>query len=337
MGTLHTGRNLVAILLWSIGYFLLLAPLAGFSFYLGADRRRRTWIPGTVALTIGLAIFGMGRLLEIPWPDMFMPLPLVLAVATAIALRIWWRDRADPGRRECLAFRVGLLVWALVLLGKIVLNAGVQHYGFVLAMPATLLWVLALTGWIPRWIDGRGGWGDIFRWATVAVLIVGVGAHLAIMKTHLDRKRWPVGSGSDRFLADDRGEAVDAALKELAGGGDGKPTLVAFPEGAMLNYLSRTVNPTRHTNFMPTEMVLFGEDQILSDLSAHPPDRIALVQKDTSEFGARFFGRDYARHLAAWIETHYRPVTLIGSVPFRNQSFGIAILTRERERKRSAP
>jgi hypothetical protein len=225
----------------------------------------------------------------------------------------------------------------LVLLRKVVLNARVQHYGFALAMPATLLLVVALTGWIPAWIDGRGGRGDVFRWTTFAVLIVGVGAHLAPMKAQLDRKRWPEGTGGDRFLADGRGEAVNTALKKPTTGKNGSSTLVAFPEGAMLNCLSRSVNPTRHTNLMPTEMVLFGEDEILSDLSAHPPDRIALVHKDTSEFRARFFGRDYAQHLGAWIQHHYRPTTLIGAIPFRDQGFGIAILTRKEQPGPSPP
>jgi hypothetical protein len=84
MGTLGAERSLAALVIWSIGYLFLLAPLAGLSLYLGADRRRRSWTPGTVALTVGLAIFGIGRALDIPWPEIFRPLPLSLAVATGL-------------------------------------------------------------------------------------------------------------------------------------------------------------------------------------------------------------------------------------------------------------
>ncbi|HEY0780822.1 MAG TPA: hypothetical protein VGE98_00090, partial [Thermoanaerobaculia bacterium] len=65
-------------------------------------------------------------------------------------------------------------------------------------------------------------------------------------------------------------------------------------------------------------------------LAAHPPDAIALVHKDTSEYGARFFGRDYAQRLAAWIDEKYQPLALAGAPPFTGRRFGIQLLVRRR-------
>src|SRR5262249_16301477 len=83
---------------------------------------------------------------------------------------------------------------------------------------------------------------------------------------------------------------------------------------------------TPYDNFQPTDVIVFGEDAMLAAFAAHPPARIALVHKDTSEFGYRFFGRDYAQRLGAWIRAYYRRASLIGSPPLWDQSFGIEIL-----------
>jgi len=55
---------------------------------------------------------------------------------------------------------------------------------------------------------------------------------------------------------------------------------------------------------------------------------VVLVHKDTSEGGYRFFGRDYARELFAWIQSDYRPVLTVGAPPFRDHRFGIQVLER---------
>jgi hypothetical protein len=106
-------------------------------------------------------------------------------------------------------------------------------------------------------------------------------------------------------------------------------TLVALPEGIILNVLLRRRNPTPHMNFMPPEILIFDEQAILASLEATPPDWIALVHKDTSEYGPRFFGRDYARRLAAFVRRDYRRVGRTGDVPFEPEArYGIELWRR---------
>jgi hypothetical protein len=81
---------------------------------------------------------------------------------------------------------------------------------------------------------------------------------------------------------------------------------------------------------MPPEMLLFGEDAWLAAFEAHPPEAIVLLHKDTSEYGYRLFGRDYAPRLARWVESHYHPASLIGQEPLQpGTAFGIRILRRD--------
>ena len=78
---------------------------------------------------------------------------------------------------------------------------------------------------------------------------------------------------------------------------------------------------------------MLGEERILAAYKQNPPNFIALVHKDTSAFGFRFFGQDYARDTARWIHANYEPVFQVGEMPFRNERFGILLLRRIEDTK----
>ena len=105
-------------------------------------------------------------------------------------------------------------------------------------------------------------------------------------------------------------------------------TVAVLPEGAMINYLARRRTSVPVTNFMPTEFTVFGEDRILASFRHSPPDYVVLVHKDTSEFGFRFFGRDYGEAVFEWIRANYDRVALIGAVPLQTDRFGIELRRR---------
>src|SRR5208283_4975736 len=98
-------------------------------------------------------------------------------------------------------------------------------------------------------------------------------------------------------------------------------SLACFPEGITINYLARLRTATGYVNFNPPDLLLFGEDRMLEALKDSPPDYVFLVHKDTSEFGERFFGRDYGRKIFAWIEENYQeqplPMLDLGAEPLR--------------------
>ena len=130
----------------------------------------------------------------------------------------------------------------------------------------------------------------------------------------------------DNFRADARGDAVNTILDEIGRHVPSDATLAVLPEGVMINYLSRLNSPTPYINFMPPEMIVFGESNILAAFQDNPPDFVVLVHKDTSEYGPRFFGRDYGQQLFNWIRDNYRPVSLVGATPFQTDDFGILLL-----------
>ena len=94
-------------------------------------------------------------------------------------------------------------------------------------------------------------------------------------------------------------------------------TIAVLPEGAMINDLAKRRNPTPITNLMPPEIIMFGENRILKTFTLTPPDYIILVHKDTSEYGVRFFGKEYGVLIMNWFKQNYRTVKVFGKEYWR--------------------
>ena len=325
MGTSNTTASVEAILCWLGGYILMFGPAAVVAFALARSRTGRLWLPVVfLGVTGGLAANWNSR----AWLSTTRPLPVLLIIIGLASFIDFINRRKNSQETAPLIVRLTVLTFAFVLLGKIILNVHVYHYGFALAMPATLITIAALLSWVPAAIDHHGGNGGVFRATALAVLTVAIFAHLQVQQSYLQWKIHPVSTGADLILSDPRGEMVNAALSAIASRIQSNQTLTVLPEGVMLNYLSRRISSVPLMNFMPLEFALYGEDHISEAFRAHPPDYIALVHKDTSEYGFRFFGRDYGQQLWMWIQKNYHPVTLIGDPPLRNENFGILLLGR---------
>ena len=314
-------RQFGAIVFWLV----LLAPVVGLGVLVGRrGARRRSW---------AIAVFGVvvcvGALGWRVWPfyDLLRPLPALMLVVGAWSAIVLARSGSlEVGR---LIVRLSLIVFALALLAKVILNAGVYHYGFVLAMPATMVGVLALAGWLPAALDKRGAAGSVVRAAALAALVVLVAGYATDTAHRADRKRFAVSNGVDAFLADGRGVFLNAVVSAVSARIGPEQTVLVLPEGVMVNYLSRRANPTPYINFMPTELAIYGEQNMVAALKADPPDLVVLVHKDTSEYGFPFFGKDYGDRLRSWVDANYREAGFaLGARPFETDQFGVVLLER---------
>jgi hypothetical protein len=189
--------------------------------------------------------------------------------------------------------------------------------------------VVSIVDWIPQMITRRGGYGPLFRAGSLALLVLAGQGFLGNFERWFRHKNYAVGSGADRIRADERGYFVALALDEIGRQLAPNDTLAVVPEGVMLNYLSRRVNPTPHINFMPPELIMFGERSILAAFEAHPPDYVAVAHKQTEEYGLLYFGKDYGQKIHAWIMENYTQVKLWGEPPLQSPAFGILLLKRK--------
>ena len=204
--------------------------------------------------------------------------------------------------------RLTLTIFAIGLMGKMLLHARIAQYGFALAMPAGVV----LADWsavgLLQWINARGG--DLRRSALAAAVLVAaaVAIHVYMTGVLASTETVPVGTGPNQFFADQRGVEVNAAIKQLAEIDPRGRTLAVFPQGLMLNYLTRRPDPISVVNLMPPEVISTGELNVIGMLNASPPDAIVISEKDVDDGGfllteGRYI---YAKPVYAWVTQHYR-------------------------------
>jgi hypothetical protein len=297
----------------------MLKMFAEFLLFVGVlaaiDARWPRLVPRSRAVSIGRRIGRLAVLFAsvffVPWAQFPRALPLVALACVVVFSLMFVRVRSD---RAAAVSRLPMVMWSVfgfVLLGKMVLNARIYHYGFYLAMPATLLLVAVVVWLVPGWLGTGGGQGEIFRAVATLVLLGGVAVHLGVSHGFYRLKDFTIGSGGDTLVTFGpkvrwQEAAVSDALRRLRAT-PRKSTLAVVPEGVIINYLARRENPTPYINLMPPEIGAFGEVAVLDAFASTPPDYIILLHKDMAEYGVGVFGTDarYGLRLMKWIRGHY--------------------------------
>jgi hypothetical protein len=331
MGMDRPGANFLVMLAMFAGTLLVLALLATIAALAPSKKPA-----ATIAMIIAGAAIFFGALAS-PWLEVERVLPLTTVAMLAALLVLFIRHRGDEALASRLAALIVWSVFALVLLGKIILRAEVYHYGFYLAMPAMLILAGGLC-WLTPWqLDRTFGGGKRFRGLSL-VLISGVLIFHVVSSWRIYRLRdFQVGQAGDEIVAfgerlGPEGPAVAAALNWIETNVPENASFVVLPEGVILNYLTRRPNPTPYQTFMMTELIGFGEENILASFQAARPDYFILVHKDTSDYGVGYFGADprYGEKIMAWVNANYSRVMLIGAEPLRDERFGVKIMERNK-------
>jgi hypothetical protein len=299
---------------------------AGMAWILDQYRLRR-WVwtaAGAMAIAATWAVFR-----SVDSSDFARPLPLFAGLATlSSGLRLWRRCHGPAADSTADRLRWTFGVFSLALLLKILLYARIWHYGFVLAAPAmTLVVTWALDDGPRRWFmrpSVRGLW----RILVIGVLLFFGASEWRASNRNLQQLTYSLGQGGDRYRTDTNAAFFDAFLAHARETMPAGSTLSVLPEGAMLNYLLRIPSSVPYTILMPPEVFTFGESSMLEAFRRSPPDFFLLLHKDTSEFGFRFFGRDYGVSLMAWIRTAYEPIWALGSTPLQTEAGGLLLLRR---------
>ena len=317
-------RMLIAHLL------VVIAALAALAFTF----RQKLDTPVRRLLAIGLVAVLIGLASAFDWVDCGRLLP-VFALALCVMVGSMLLRRADEIGKRPAVYPFIWAVFALALLAKLGFYSRIWHYGFALALPAFAAALFLLVWVLPSTLERFGVNRKWFRAAITVLLAVGC-LSLLIQSQHLyATKALPVGGGSDRILTQTEsvnpaGAAVRDTLDWLNQNAAPEATLAVLPEGVMINYLSRRVNPTRYLVWNPAEIASFGQEKMTQAFCSHPPDYVILVHRDASEYGADFFGRkkSFGGELLEWVNANYEPVHLIGKEPLRDGRFGVKILKR---------
>src|SRR5262245_5640554 len=311
----------------------VLGAVAASAWFPASTRGRRLACAGAGAALFLAALLGPPG--PIGWRGVARALPWTSAAACAGLVVACVRRRGDPAGQTRFYALALWSVFATLLLIKMWLNARVSHYGFAMAMPAALLLAAILVWGVPARLRAASRDGTLARALLAALVLASIANHLRWAQSFYAYKTLPVGPAGDRFLAptvefDARGWVMAAAAERLRALIAPGETLLALPEGTLLNYWLRAPSPSRYTAFTPMMVGYFGEAAMLRDLEARPPDWIALVARDPGDFGTGRFGEDPRWGLAImeWVRQRYEPVARVGVTPDCDGCFDVELLRR---------
>jgi dolichyl-phosphate-mannose-protein mannosyltransferase len=270
--------------------------------------------------------------LNVPWLSLGRPLPLLMMVFGAFLLIRIFKNRPDPSPQALGQFV--LVVFALVLLLKMLLNAHIYHYGFALALPSTLILVAFLVYELPLRLQPLLESSQFYRSVMITLVLVFVGYHAWFTSLIYELKNYPVSSDRDLVIDYDRdfnnrGEIMNLALNYIDNNLQPETTFATFPDGIILNYLSRRKNSIADITLNPGVWVLVGDDAVLERLKKASPAYIVYMDREFPYFGLNKFGKDFAQKIDGWIKNHYTVQAQFGATPFSGEGFGIQILRKK--------
>lgn len=316
--------------------FLALMALAGAA--LGIDRairvaqlRWQTLLVSSLGLAWAIAITFRGANSRLLLFQGFSAMTLVAVGGCLWRIVIAWRQ-GTAARADLDGLPWAVL--ALVLLAKIFFSPFHFQYGFVLALPAAMVVLVNLSSGVYRLAQERWGGGGVALALILAAAIFDAAATGTFNLMSIRRNTYPIGFGDDRLLIPSPEQTpataiVEQAIEVVAKELDHDETLVVLPEGILINYLARKKSSVKYTNFMPIEMVMYGEEVILRDLQRSPPDYVLLVDRNTAEYGDQFGSSTYGGTILSWLEKHYFEHKTFGQPMDRGGSFGIKMLKRK--------
>ncbi|NTV29656.1 MAG: hypothetical protein HGA80_06210 [Candidatus Omnitrophica bacterium] len=265
------------------------------------------------------------------WNVVFLPLPIFCLLFIGVSL-LWKREAVDSHQWTLLRMAFGC--FALLLPGKILLQTHIYHYGFVLALPAFMAMLIFLMHDVPALLPKARFDARTFQVIMGGLLVALACVHIGFSLQQYSFKTYLMGTDRGRFRTFAAtsfavGPVLDEIMTYLRSNARPGETLVVMPEGVMLNFLLGMPNPTPYYDFIPTTIALASEEVMLQSLQEHPPEYVVYLERDMSEYGARYLGRDYARTIGRWVDSRYRLVFQSGVPPSTGQGFGAIVLRRE--------
>ncbi len=316
--------------------FVSLAYLAVFLIALACSWAI-TFLRGELSKRLGRLVFVLIFLLlfvaltkRIDWNSVFLPLPLFCILFSGVS---FWFVQQKKRHINWALLRLAFGILALIMLGKILFKAHIFHYGFVLALPAFLTMLIFLLYDLPAFLPLKYFDVRAFQVITISLMIYFGCVHMGFSLKLYSLKTFSVGTDKGRFITYDRkyslmGPVLEDVISYLKGVLKPNDTLAVMPEGVMLNFLLQATNPTPYYDLIPTTVALESEEKILNAFERSPPVYVIVLERDMSEYGARYFGRDYAKKIYGWVASHYRLIYRSGAPPSTGKGFGAFILRR---------
>ena len=280
MGIDDVSGNLGSMFFYLGTYFICWGTIYSFQF-IAKKSSVNPYLFGALGC---LLVFGVGwNFTKAPfWFQLFKPVPIVVLVIGIFVLITMNKERKSGQISNANLFNFVFIIFSLLLLLKIFLNPVPNYYTFGLLLPATLVVVKFIVYDLPGLVQEKCGTSLVFHMVSSALVLYLFCGFLLWSKVFYDIKGLKVGHGWDQVFAispifDGRDQQIKSALSLIEEEMGQNDNFVAFPSGAMLNYLTRRENPIGYTFVDPFAIDLFDEGSILNALQQSPPDYIIFV------------------------------------------------------------
>jgi hypothetical protein len=333
MGIDYPGQNFFRMALFTILIFFSFFIL----FFLNHFLKHKPKHSRPLSVLVALVFSGLAVYYKLPWIELTRPLPLFMVIiGTYLTLNLTKISVLQPKNLIFLC----LTLFSFLLMLKMILNVHVYHYGFALALPATLVFIKFILDELPEIFKKLSGSSAFLKSISLTLVLIFFIPHILVSYNYYKKKTFPVGKGLDTIYTYEpyfspRSQIVRNALKFMEENIGPGSTFSAFPYSAMFNYLLRRENPGKFIVYSPFEWKLFGDNQVIESLQQKPPSYILISEMNFEEMGFKTFGKDYGKTLYSWIFKNYTQVKLIGDDPFNGAGFGIQIM-RENSLKDSS-
>lgn len=251
-------------------------------------------------------------------------LTIIVIAAMLTGLYLYIKNLIDKETSNLIFPFLILSIFSFLFLAKTILRPGLTQYGFILSMPAILLFIVLILKILPGYLQ-RYGAHKFYLILIIALISVDLMGYLSLSNYIYGIKNYAIGEKDDVFYTYNpeaevelpklrpllpRGAIVSELLKEIRTTMPSDTGFVVLPEGIMINYLLRRPSPIPFINFMPPEMAIFGEGNILKALKEQTPGFIILIDRDVREYGVAPFGTDsrYGKEIMEWVTMHYHAV-----------------------------
>lgn len=308
-------------------FFIVTGLLVRYFWRLRLDRMIRACLSSAVILGAGFAVFIFFKKF-LSYKLQFRPLPVICLFL--IIVFIW--EIANKRRAERAVLGLAIAFFSLFLVSRMFFAAWAGHYGFYLLVPGLAAYYIFFFHTAPGFLK-PAPLKRIFRLGFLAVFVLFIFSHVSISRFCYQRRNLMVRSpgGSLCFFDNEKerrcGELVEFLQKNTAEG----QTLVVMPEGLTVNFLSGRENPLYYYSYLPIDLSRPEiEESVVLSIEKEGIDYVALVQRDTREYGPVVFGRDYARQLFNYVEEKYFLYKQFGPFPYTSPHYGIALFKRKK-------
>lgn len=285
------------------------------------------------------ALFLLYFMNDVPWNWLDVRIPFAFQVVVAVMGifygRSIWKSRKDKGKALDALPMLVFIIFAFVMVWKVILRVTLNVYGFALTMPATLVVVAGLVYHVPRLAAKNAQSAMFIRALSVILVAMFLVMEIGVVSDTYLTRNYLIDTGKERIITYDavlniEGPVIDETLKKINEKIRPDENFLVIPEGILLNYLTRRETPSPYTSFLLGDLVMHHEEKMVERLSRRLPDYVILIDRSVSEWGFKKFGVDTGTKVSGWVIKNYIPIYTIGNIPFQGSQLCRGVIIAKR-------